>query len=161
MSTTNKERKVNFGSLDPLIRDIATVYDFYFDQNHFIETEVKTFLREFEGKRGDRDIFALNQTTLNANNTIINARKSIQHALNNLDHLNKSVDDMNNKLKKEIELENVHQEQRDNDRVNKFEFEEIERKKIEEQFQMAKNDIDTEFHEKSSQLRDKYQIIVQ
>jgi len=157
----NKERKVNFGSVDTLIRDIGTVYDFYFDQNHFIETEVKTFLREFEGKRGDRDMFALNQATVNANHTILNARRAIQHGLNNLDHLNNNLNEMNTKLTKETEKENEHQEQRNQDRLNKFELEELERKKIDEQFQMAKGDIDKEFSEKSAQLRDKYQIIVQ
>ncbi|KAK5574640.1 hypothetical protein RB653_009893 [Dictyostelium firmibasis] len=155
-----KDKRVNFGSMEPLIRDIGTVYEFYFDQNTFIETEIKSFLKEFETKRGDRDLQAISQQTINANNTIANINKSLHRSNQFLDNLNNSLNQINSKVSNQVQNETTHQEQRNTDRLNKFELELLEKKSIEDSFNQRKSQIEKDFNEKASALRDKYQIVL-
>ncbi|EAL66489.1 hypothetical protein ACTFIW_001123 [Dictyostelium discoideum] len=155
-----KDKRVNFGSMEPLIRDIGTVYEFYFDQNTFIESEIKTFLKEFETKRGDRDLYSLSQQTINANNTIVNINRSIHQSSQFLENINNNLNQINSKLSTQVENESIHQEQRNNDRLNKFELELVEKKSIEDSFNQRKSQIENDFNEKASVLRDKYQIVL-
>ncbi|EGC35141.1 hypothetical protein DICPUDRAFT_33852 [Dictyostelium purpureum] len=160
MSNNAKDKKITINSMDTLIRDIGTVYEFYFDQNTFVENEVKTFLKEFETKRGDRDIISLSQQTFNANATMAIINKSLSLSKQHLSSINTTLSETNKRINEQLLKENSHQEQRDTDRINKHQIELMERKNVEDNYNKRKEEIEREFNEKASQLRDKYQIVL-
>eukprot|EP01132_Coremiostelium_polycephalum_P003598 gene3598-4480_t len=137
-------KKIVLGPVDPLIK----------------ETEIKTFIKEFESKRGDRDILGLHQSTQNANATIQNAKNSILQSSFHLDNINKSLAELNNKINAQIDNEAVHQEQRDVEVKNKVCVLDSEKKQYEDSLLERKKLIDDDFAEKANQLRDKYQIVL-
>ncbi|GAM25545.1 hypothetical protein SAMD00019534_087200 [Acytostelium subglobosum LB1] len=146
--------------LEPVIKDMGGVYDFYFDQNLFIETEINKFIKEYEGKRGDRDIHALQVQTINANATMHNIKSGIQCADQRLDKINSSLRELNNKMQTQLLKEDVYQSQRDSDRVVKQESQDFERSQIEEQLSAKRAVIDREHTDTTHALRDKYQIVL-
>ncbi|KYQ94065.1 hypothetical protein DLAC_04340 [Tieghemostelium lacteum] len=154
------DKKITFGPVEGFVKDIGGLYDYYFDQSTFIESEIKTFLKEHEQKRGDRDIYGLHVQTVNANNTINNSKICINHSNINLDKINQSLDNINKKISDQLQQEVVHQSQIEQYLTNRYQSEFIERQQLEDSYNDKKNSIDQEFIEKSNQLRDKYQIVI-
>ncbi|EGG20482.1 hypothetical protein DFA_00343 [Cavenderia fasciculata] len=137
-------KKITFGTIDPLIK----------------ETEIKSFIREFESKRADRDIFALHQQTLNANTTVANAKQSTDASQQHLEKINKRLRDLNDRIQNQILKEDVYQSHRDSDTLVRMEKHGQEKTVIDESIQSSKLAIESNFQEQSHQLCEKYQIIL-
>ncbi|EFA81110.1 hypothetical protein PPL_05946 [Heterostelium album PN500] len=130
-----------------------------FGNNYFVETEIKTFLKEYEVKRGDRDIIALQNQTITANATMSNIRHCNQQAAR-FESINQSLRELNEKVQNQVFREDVYQSHRDSERLVKFDELELEKAHIEEQLSAKKAVIDREFQETSKSLQDKYQIVL-
>jgi len=139
------KKKISFGPTDVAIKDVGMLYSLCFDHSVFIEAETKSFLKEFETKRGDRDIQALRTSAelMGATNTHVDA--AVMVCNRNLDDSIQKVQDLSSVIKLQLPKEALHQDQRELIRHSKSLQEEEERKKIEEQHSQERQTIENLF----------------
>jgi len=157
MNTTKLRHTQAIGSIETLTKELGTLENWYFHHNAFLETEVKDFILEFENKREEEDIKALNylETVLkdlagniSASQIFINSTES-----------GTQVSKCQELVKDLCEREKLHQESRDGMRVTRAPKDEEERKMAEEQGVLKRKQIDKETEEKLSLLYQKYSFV--
>eukprot|EP01120_Amphizonella_sp_Union-15-10_P014470 TRINITY_DN7019_c0_g1_i3.p1 TRINITY_DN7019_c0_g1~~TRINITY_DN7019_c0_g1_i3.p1 ORF type:complete len:158 (+),score=31.01 TRINITY_DN7019_c0_g1_i3:60-533(+) len=157
MSAPNS-KKIDVGSMAPLVKELGQLYTYYFDHSYYIQNEIKNFIREFETKRGETDTNLLAQSLTaiqNASNACDTCKQLGEATLD--DYLSKvklSIEKANATLAKEQEWSDKRRKTRETHMIQ----EEKECDEFLAQQDEAKRNIDLNIEEKKKQLQAEYQF---
>eukprot|EP00026_Physarum_polycephalum_P015352 Phypoly_transcript_16007.p1 GENE.Phypoly_transcript_16007~~Phypoly_transcript_16007.p1 ORF type:complete len:273 (+),score=74.27 Phypoly_transcript_16007:114-821(+) len=158
MLTPIKKVSISSFAVEAIVRDIGLLHNVYFDQSNFVENEAKYFIKEFEGKRGDRDMLCLRQCAelLGSTNALIDSASILGNKF--LDDFNSKVQGISEVITLQMPKEKLHHEQRIMERRLQVVHEDEERRVAEEQAQQHRIVVDHNYHLHAQLFRDKYYI---
>jgi len=158
MLTPIKKVTISNFAVEAIVRDIGLLHNVYFDQSTFVENESKFFVKEFESKRGDRDMVNLRQCAelLGSTNALMDSSSILCNKF--LDDYNHKVQGISEVITLQMPKERLHHEQRMMERRLHVPHEDEERRLAEEQAAQHRIVVDHNFHLHSQLFRDKYYI---
>jgi len=152
--TTSK--RIDIGSLGPLIKDIGQLYTFYFDHGYYVQNEIKAFIKEFEIKRGDTDINALGQALDALQSAVGACDNAMKLGDANLYEYFTKVRGAIDKTHETLRKEEQWKERRQKIREVKMQEEDKECSEFLIQLSEAKKNIDLNVMERKKQLEEEY-----
>eukprot|EP01112_Ceratiomyxa_fruticulosa_P009876 TRINITY_DN2594_c0_g1_i1.p1 TRINITY_DN2594_c0_g1~~TRINITY_DN2594_c0_g1_i1.p1 ORF type:complete len:225 (-),score=62.51 TRINITY_DN2594_c0_g1_i1:56-730(-) len=160
MSGSTATKKVSLGNVDSIVKDIGVLYGFFLDHSLFLDTETRNFLKEFEGKRGDRDILALkgNCEAMKLCGDMVDRCKGAAEA--DLLFIKTTIDGIKDNIKTLPEKEKFYQDMREVVRRGNIPLEEGEKRKFLSQQKQTIASLDQTYQEQLNLLKQKFTITV-
>eukprot|EP01122_Echinamoeba_exundans_P014100 TRINITY_DN6321_c0_g1_i1.p1 TRINITY_DN6321_c0_g1~~TRINITY_DN6321_c0_g1_i1.p1 ORF type:complete len:154 (+),score=39.17 TRINITY_DN6321_c0_g1_i1:568-1029(+) len=151
-------KRIDVGPMAPMVKNVSTVYDTIFDHRAAIQAEQQIMIREFETKRGNLDIVAL-QTANGALAAPLDLSTKCQTiSENNMDKLIAASKEANRIARETLAKEQSHVAQRTKLRQGgeMMEAEQSAQYLAEQQKRMAM--IDETFEHQKKALEEKYKV---
>lgn len=141
---------------EKVVRDVCGIYSRLFDHRAVIQNECKYVIREFEGKRNDREALRMTE----ASKKVSEMQENIPECVHLAEFLNEVQDQLKDARQRCHNI--LEQEEQDPSRMRREEIKEQSKKEWDEFLkEMAKEEeaIEKDFMTKSIELKEKYGLV--
>ena len=141
---------------EKVVRDVAGVYSRLFDHRAVLQSECKFVIREFEGKRNDRETLKLTEASIKVNDM----QKRIPECIELAERLNEVQDQLKDARQRCHDI--LEKEEQDLLRTRREEIKEQSKKQWDEflkEMEKEEEKIEKDFMTKSFKLKEKYGIV--